>query len=68
MDRIIWRPELRKALGVCNQTLRRWVLEKKFPEPDVRISQKISGWKRSTLLSKGFPFPDYPEKETTSGA
>lgn len=53
-DPIIWRPELRKALGnVCSETIRAWMKSGKLPPPDVRMSMKTMGWKLSTLRGAG---------------
>jgi predicted DNA-binding transcriptional regulator AlpA len=52
-DEIIKPPELRKALSVCSETLRRMMKQNKLPPFDVRLSQKTKGWKRSTLRAAG---------------
>ena len=32
-DRVIWRPELQKMMGVTSETIRRWMKAKhKFPQ------------------------------------
>jgi len=52
-DEIIKPPELRRALKVCGETLRRAMKSGKLPPYDVRLSQKTRGWKRSTLRAAG---------------
>lgn len=55
-DPIIWRKDLRKACGnVCGETIRLWMKKGKLPEPDVQLTVKTMGWKRSTLAARGFP-------------
>ena len=53
IDTIIKPPELRAALGVCGETMRRMIKGEKLPPFDVRLSQKTCGWKRSTLRAAG---------------
>ena len=53
IDRVIWRQDLCKRLGVGSEALRRWMRDDKFPKPDVDISQKTRGWKLSTLRKAG---------------
>jgi Prophage CP4-57 regulatory protein (AlpA). len=52
-DRVIYRSELCKALGVGSEAVRRWMKAGKLPKPDVAISQKTLGWKLSTLRNAG---------------
>ena len=52
-DRIIYRQDLYKMLGVTSETLRRWVKENKLPPADVAITQHTLGWRLSTLQSAG---------------
>jgi hypothetical protein len=53
-DRIIWRRDLRKALGdVTDETLRRWIKAGKIPKPDVDLSHRTRGWRLSTLQKSG---------------
>jgi predicted DNA-binding transcriptional regulator AlpA len=52
-DEIIKPPELRKALSVCSETLRRMMKQNKLPPFDVRLSQKTCGWRKSTLIAAG---------------
>jgi len=52
-DRVLWRADLRKALGCSPDTLRRYVRDKKLPEPDVNLTQRMMGWKVSTLRAAG---------------
>ncbi|GHU37101.1 hypothetical protein AGMMS50256_34600 [Betaproteobacteria bacterium] len=57
IDRVIWRKELREALGVTNESIRRWIKSGKLPPPDVSLSRKVKGWRASTLSGLGFVFP-----------
>lgn len=52
-DRIIWRKDLQTGLGVCSETMRRWLRDKKLPEPDVDLSRRTRGWRLSTLRAHG---------------
>lgn len=52
-DRVIFRPELQTLLHVSSETIRRWLVAKRLPKPDVALSRKTVGWKRSTLESAG---------------
>ena len=52
-DRVIFRPELQKLLHVSSETIRRWLLEHRLPSPDVALTRKTVGWKRSTLERAG---------------
>ena len=52
-DRIIYRQDLYKMLGVTSETLRRWVKENKLPPADVSITQRTLGWRLSTLQAAG---------------
>jgi predicted site-specific integrase-resolvase len=52
-DRVIWRKEMLEILGVCPETLRRWLKTGMFPPPDTDISQKVRGWRLSTLRKHG---------------
>lgn len=52
-DRIIWRPYLQQQLGVCAQTMRRYIKAGKLPPPDVNLSQRRQGWNASTLAAAG---------------
>lgn len=55
-DPIIWRKDLRAKCGnVCSETIRLWMKNGKLPKPDTQLSLKTMGWKRSTLLARGFP-------------
>jgi len=53
IDRVIYRSDLCKMLGVGSEALRRWLRDGKLPKPDVDISQKTRGWKVSTLRAAG---------------
>lgn len=52
-DRVLYRPELCKTLGVTSETIRRWLKEGKLPKPDVALSVKTQGWRVSTLHKYG---------------
>jgi predicted DNA-binding transcriptional regulator AlpA len=52
-DRVIWRPELQKMMGVTSETVRRWMKDKRLPPPDVAMSRKTLGWRISTLRASG---------------
>lgn len=53
-DRVVYRPELQTLLGgVSSETIRRWLLAKKLPEPDVQMSLRTVGWRLSTLRAHG---------------
>jgi predicted site-specific integrase-resolvase len=52
-DRVIYRTDLCKMLGVGSEALRRWLKAGKLPPPDVAISRKTMGWKLSTLNAAG---------------
>lgn len=55
-DPIIWRKDLRAKCGnVCSETIRLWIKAGKLPAPDVKLSLKTMGWRRSTLVARGFP-------------
>jgi len=34
-DTVIWRKDLCQKIGVCSETMRRWVKDGKIPKPDV---------------------------------
>lgn len=52
-DQVIFRPDLMKRLGVCSETIRRYIKDKKLPPPDVALSAKKMGWRPSTLREHG---------------
>jgi len=52
-DRVIYRQDLYKMLGVTSETLRRWLHEGRMPAPDVAITQRTVGWRLSTLQAAG---------------
>ncbi|MGS1117451.1 helix-turn-helix transcriptional regulator [Castellaniella sp. UC4442_H9] len=56
-DRVIWRTDLAERLGVSSSTMRRWMLAKKLPEPDVDLSRQTKGWRLSTLHKAGIRLP-----------
>ncbi len=55
-DRVIWRPDLQKMMGVTSETIRRWMKAKRLPAPDVAMSRKTLGWRVSTLRAHGLNF------------
>jgi predicted DNA-binding transcriptional regulator AlpA len=55
-DPIIWRSQLHKLLELSSDTVRRMLKDGKLPKPDVDLSQKTRGWKRSTLRAAGINF------------
>ena len=56
-DDLILRPVLMRRLGVCSDTIRRWLRDKKLPPPDVAITVRKTGWKLSTLRAHGVNLP-----------
>jgi predicted site-specific integrase-resolvase len=52
-DHVILRRHLRELLGVCNETMRRWLKTGKLPPPDVNLSRRALGWRVSTLRAHG---------------
>ena len=53
VDRVIYRQDLYKAMGVTSETLRRWLKEGKMPNADVQLSVRTVGWRLSTLHKAG---------------
>ena len=54
-DPIVWRDELRKLVGRSSETIRLWMKNGTLPPPDSKPTTKLMGWKRSTLIARGFP-------------
>ncbi|SDH42164.1 MULTISPECIES: AlpA family transcriptional regulator [unclassified Duganella] len=52
-DRIIYRQDLYKMLGITSETLRRYLRDKKIPPADIAITQRTVGWRLSTLHAAG---------------
>jgi len=52
-DPIYTRASIMERLGVSRETVRKWIKANKLPAPDVALSQKTVGWKRSTLAAAG---------------
>lgn len=53
-DPIILRRDLAALLGgLSGETMRRWMRDGKLPPPDVDLSLRTRGWKRSTLVAAG---------------
>lgn len=50
---ILTRADITARLGVSRETIRQWIKAKKLPPPDVALSRKTTGWKRSTLSAAG---------------
>jgi predicted DNA-binding transcriptional regulator AlpA len=53
IDRVIYRQDLYRAMGVTSETLRRWLKEGKIPPADVQLSVRTVGWRLSTLHAAG---------------
>jgi len=53
IDRVIFRPELMKMMNVTSETIRRWMIARRLPAPDVAMSRKTLGWRLSTLRNAG---------------
>ncbi len=53
VDRIIFRRDLCKMLGVGSECMRRYIKAGKVPPPDIFISQQTMGWRLSTLQASG---------------
>jgi predicted DNA-binding transcriptional regulator AlpA len=53
IDRVIFRPELMKTMNVTSETIRRWMIARRLPAPDVAMSHKTLGWRLSTLRNAG---------------
>ncbi len=53
-DRLIWRADLTKQLGVSSETIRRWMRDGVLPPPDVRPTNRTQAWRLSTLHAAGF--------------
>lgn len=53
VDHVLFRPELQRRLGVCSETIRRYLKANKLPPPDVAMSAKKMGWRMSTLRQAG---------------
>lgn len=64
-DRVIWRSDLQKILGVSSETMRRWMVAGKLPCPDVNLSRRTKGWSISTLRLAGINL-SWPAPENTS--
>ena len=53
-DPIILRRDLAELLGgLSSETMRRWMRDGKLPPPDVDLSMRTRGWRRSTLIAAG---------------
>ena len=52
-DTMFTRQELMAKLGRSRETFRQWVKAGKIPPPDVDLSRKTKGWKKSTLAAAG---------------
>lgn len=63
-DRIVFLPELRKAIGVSRTTINRWRASGRLPEPDCFMSQQWQGWRRSTLERVGILVPAEASPQT----
>lgn len=56
-DPVIWRGDLATLLKVSSETIRRYIKEEKLPQPDVDLSIRVKGWRRSTLIEAGIKLP-----------
>lgn len=56
-DQIIKRSDLRELFGVTTNTVRVWQKEGKLPEPDFKLSERVTGWRLSTLRAHGVNIP-----------
>jgi transcriptional regulator with XRE-family HTH domain len=54
-DRLFTRAELARLLGICSDTLTRWLREKRLPPPDIAPTRKAQQWRRSSLHRAGLP-------------
>ena len=52
-DRVIMRDDLCAQLDVHRETVRRWLRDGRLPKPDVAITVRRIGWRRSTLVAAG---------------
>lgn len=52
-DKVIWRAQLQAHLDVSSETIRRWMSNGRLPKPDVDLSRRSRGWRRSTLQRAG---------------
>jgi predicted DNA-binding transcriptional regulator AlpA len=52
-DPILTRADIMERLQVSRETVRQWMKAGKLPKPDVALSRKTVGWKRSTLVAAG---------------
>lgn len=52
-DPILTRADIMARLSVSRETVRQWIKAKRLPAPDVALSRKTVGWKRSTLAAAG---------------
>lgn len=54
-DDMLWRKDILARVngGITSNTLRVWLKTGKFPKPDVNLSQRVQGWRSSTLSKAG---------------
>lgn len=52
-DPILTRADIAARLNYSADTVRKWIKAGKLPPPDVALSRKTVGWKRSTLAAAG---------------
>lgn len=52
-DPIMTRADIMARLKVSRETVRQWLKAERLPKPDVALSRKTVGWKRSTLAAAG---------------
>jgi len=56
-DKVVWRSDLQALLGVSSETMRRYRVLGRLPEPDVFMSLKKYGWRISTLRACRIDIP-----------
>ena len=61
-DRYVSPDELAEIMRVKKPGLRAAVRRGDIPRPDVHLTSRRKGWKRSTLQARGIPIPLYPER------
>lgn len=68
VDRVVYRQELQRELGVVSETMRRWIRDGKLPKPDVALSRRTMGWRLSTLHAAGVGIVDPVRPSLEHGA
>jgi predicted site-specific integrase-resolvase len=52
-DTLLKRHELVARLRISSDTLRRWLVEKRIPPPDIATTRKNQQWRVSSLRAAG---------------